>query len=126
LLDRKTFPGATAYYAAAQRGWKKRLATVSPWPVRLNVLRVGDTAIATNPGELFVEYGLELRRRSPARVTLISELTDGYCGYVPTLRAFRRGGYETWPAPTSQLAVAAGAQIVQSTRKLLDRTFTRR
>jgi hypothetical protein len=92
-------------------------------PVHLNVLRIGDTAICTNPAELFVEYGLQIRERSPARVTLISELTDGYIGYVPTRLAFERGGYETWPAPTSQLAPEAGDAIVQATRELLERAF---
>jgi hypothetical protein len=91
--------------------------------VRLNVLRVGDAAVCTNPAELFVEYGLAFRERSPARVTLISELTDGYVGYVPTERAFARGGYETWAAPTSQLVPEAGEQIVRATQGLLEKAF---
>ncbi|MBI4025747.1 MAG: hypothetical protein HY360_12255 [Verrucomicrobia bacterium] len=117
--------GAHEYYMQAQAEWPHRMAVHSPWPVRLNVLCVGDAVIATNPAELFVEYGLEMRRRSPACVTLVSELTDGYCGYVPTRRAFRRGGYETWPAPTSQLEPKAGDQIVRATQKLLQKVFAR-
>lgn len=54
-----------------------------------------EAAISTNPAELFVEFGLEIKRRSPFPVTLISELTNGYCGYVPTEAAFEHGGYET-------------------------------
>jgi hypothetical protein len=54
---------------------------------------------------------------------LISELTDGYCGYVPTELAFSRGGYETWPAPTSQLVPAAGSRIVAATKQLLQKGF---
>lgn len=123
LLDRKGWPSSYPYYAGAQRNWPKRLAKLSPWPVRLNVLRVGDTAICTNPAELFVEFGLEIRKHSPARVTLISELTDGYCGYVPTELAFSRGGYETWPAPTSQLAINAGTRIVCATQLMLKTGF---
>jgi len=88
----------------------------------VNVIRIGDAVICTNPAELFVEFGLEIRRHSPARVTFVAELTDGYCGYVPTLKAFSRGGYETWPAPTSQLATCAGKQIVTATRRLLTET----
>lgn len=125
LLDRKSWPSAYPYYAAARREWPQRLARFSPWPVRLNVLRVGDTAICTNPAELFVEFGMEIRKFSPAGVTLISELTDGYCGYVPTELAFSRGGYETWPAPTSQLAMDAGSRIVESTRRLLEEALAR-
>jgi neutral ceramidase len=114
---------ARAYYERAAAEWPRRLAEESPVPVRLSVLRVGDAALCTNPAELFVEYGLAIRERSPARVTLISELTDGYVGYVPTERAFTRGGYETWIAPSSQLVPEAGEQIVRATRDLLEKAF---
>ena len=115
-------PHHRRYYTAAQAEWSARLAHHNPVPVRLNVIRIGDTVLCTNAAELFVEYGLAIRRQSPARVTFISELTDGYCGYVPTAKAFLRGGYETWPAPTSQLAPSAGPQIVAATRRLLRQT----
>ena len=42
-----------------------------------------------------MEFGLEIKERSPFEVTLISELTNGWCGYVPTEKAFTEGGYET-------------------------------
>jgi hypothetical protein len=71
----------------------------------------------------FSEYGLQIREISPARVTLMAELTDGYAGYVPTPLAFSRGGYETWPAPTSQLVPEAGEQTVSATRGLLESAF---
>jgi hypothetical protein len=38
--------------------------------------------------------------------------------------AFSRGGYETWPAPTSQLPPEAGAQIVEATIALLGSAFS--
>ncbi|MCG3146680.1 MAG: hypothetical protein PCFJNLEI_00114 [Verrucomicrobiae bacterium] len=109
---------ARKYYEDSQANWPPPAA-----PVMLNVIRIGDTVICTNPAELFVEFGLEIRRNSPARVTFISELTDGYCGYVCTKKAYSRGGYETWPAPTSKLAHSAGPQFVAATRKLLKRAF---
>jgi len=56
-----TWASARSYYEQARSEWPRRAAERSPWPVRLNVLRVGDTAIATNPAELFVEYGLAMR-----------------------------------------------------------------
>jgi neutral ceramidase len=114
---------ARGYYEQNAAGWPRRLAEESPVPVRLSVLRLGDAAICTNPGELFVEYGLALREHSPARVTLISDLTDGYVGYVPTHLAFERGGYETWPAPGSQLMPEAGDAIVRPTLDLLESAF---
>ena len=122
----KTRPATQRYYQAAQADWPRRLKAENPVTVQVNVVRIGDAVICTNPSEFFVEHGLTIRKQSPARVTFISELTDGYCGYVPTLKAFSRGGYETWPAPTSQLASVAGKQIVAGTSQLLRKVFNSR
>lgn len=107
------------YYAYAASIWAEHLKQHNPLPVRVNVLRIGDAVLCTNPAELFVEFGLQIRAMSPARVTFVSELCDGYAGYVPTLLAFSRGGYETWCAPSSQLDLSAGEQIVAATEKLM-------
>ena len=88
--------------------------------MRVNIIRIGDTVICTNPAELFVEYGLQIRDSSPARVTFISQLTDGYIGYIPTELAFSRGGYETWCAPSSKMDVSTGQQIVDTTVRMLN------
>lgn len=111
------------YYERAEQSWPRRLQEENPCAVNLHVLRIGDVAICANPAELFVEFGLQIKESSPARVTFISELTDGYCGYVPTAKAFARGGYETWCAPTSGLTFDAGDQIVTATRALLRDAF---
>jgi len=111
------------YFGAARDEWPRMLREESPVSVRLSVLRIGDAAICANPAELYVEHGLAIKASSPARVTLISELTDGYVGYVPTKDAFRRGGYSTWPADTSKLAEDAGEIIVEATGGLLKQAF---
>jgi len=111
------------YYLANQADWPRLLREESPMPVRLNVLRIGEAAICTNPAELYVEHGLAIKAGSPARVTLVSELTDGYVGYVPTREAFGRGGYSTWPARSSRLVEDAGDRIVAETKRLLAEAF---
>jgi len=108
-----------AYYRSMEADWPRRLREESPVEVRINVVCIGDTVICTNPAELFAEFALEIRRACPARVTLISQLTDGYVGYVPTETAFTRGGYETWPSGTSKLIPEAGTMIVERTTNLL-------
>lgn len=113
---------SVAFYAACEADWPRKMREESPVEVKLNVVRIGDTAICTNPAELFSEFALAIREASDARVTLISQLTDGYCGYIPTPAAFERGGYETWPCSTSKLAVDAGEQIVNATARLLAET----
>lgn len=121
----KTYPAwpDIDYYDRAAAQWPQRLETENPFAVRLNVLRIGDAVICTNPAELFVELGMEIKTDSPARVTFVTELTDGYCGYVPTPSAFNNGGYETWCAPSSQLEYSGGDQMVQATRTLLEEVF---
>lgn len=50
-------------------------------------------AIVTVPGELFVELGQELRRRSPADATWVMANAYDSSGYIPTMRAACQGGY---------------------------------
>ena len=115
--------GRTDYYREAQETWPRYRADNNPWQLRINVLRIGDAALCFNPGELFVEFGLEMRAASPGRITFINQLTDGYAGYIPTPLAFSRGGYETWCAPSSRLAPEAGDAIVAATIELLRAVF---
>ena len=65
------------------------------YPMEMHVLRLGDVAIATNPFELFLDYGVQIQSRSPAAQTFLIQLASprdfGY--YVPTPRALEGGGY---------------------------------
>jgi neutral ceramidase len=62
--------------------------------IAVNVLRLNDTALVGIPGEVFVEIGLNIKKSSPLRHTLILELTNGALCYLPTKSAFDKGGYE--------------------------------
>ena len=58
-------------------------------------MRLGDVAIATNPFELFLDYGVQVQAQSAAPQTVLIQLASpvehGY--YVPTPRALGGGGY---------------------------------
>lgn len=89
--------------------------------VELQAIGFGDVAIITNPFELFVEFGLEIKAASPFRNTLVACLTNGGHGYVPTKEAFEHGGYETHRTVfTSRLSKDAGDIIVQESLALLE------
>lgn len=62
-------------------------------PIEFHVLRLGDVAIATNPFELFLDYGIQIKGRSKAALTLLSQLTCDHQGYLPTRRAVAGGDY---------------------------------
>ena len=59
----------------------------------LHFLRLGDVAVATNPFELYVDYGLRIKSRSPAAQTMVVQLTTDGAAYLPTTRAVAGGGY---------------------------------
>lgn len=88
--------------------------------VEFQAIAFGEVAIVTNPAELFSIYGVKVKQASPFEVTFVSSLTNGYCGYVPTVEAFRHGGYETYRTVyTSRLAKDAGDRILQESIDLL-------
>ena len=62
-------------------------------PVELQVIRVGDAAFLAVPAEVFVEIGLELKRRARHK-TFIVGIANGYIAYFPTRAAYPDGGYE--------------------------------
>jgi neutral ceramidase len=89
-----------------------------PDHVRKNHLIVlGDLAIVFVPGELFAEFGIEIKKRSPFRHTLVVELLSESVGYVPTLKAYEEGGYQ--PAVGTRLAPGGGELIVEKALALL-------
>ncbi|MFW6153727.1 MAG: hypothetical protein ACOC95_00755 [Planctomycetota bacterium] len=56
-------------------------------PADLHVLRLGDAVLATNPFELFLDYGMRIKARSPAAQAVLVQLAGGSQGYLPTRRA---------------------------------------
>ncbi|MDA0709196.1 MAG: hypothetical protein O3B73_03185 [bacterium] len=89
-------------------------------PVEIMGLAFGDTAVITNPAELFTQLGIEIRDRSPFAVTLVSELTNGYCGYVGDIDDFARQGYETHRSVyTCRLSKDSGRRIVEMSVAIL-------
>ena len=97
-----------------------------PLPVHdvgLTALKLGrNIVIVTNPTELFCDFGLAIKSASPVKYSLVSELTNGALGYIPTPQAFEEGGYEIRKLPgNSFLAVNAGEQIVAASVNLIYR-----
>lgn len=63
------------------------------YSMELHALRVGDCAFATNPFELFLDYGQMICARSRAGRTFLVQLACDVGRYLPTARAVATGGY---------------------------------
>ena len=81
-------------------GWHKRIIDRynqqkdNPYhSTGVHVIRLGDVAIASNPFELFLDFGIRIKARSKAVLTFMVQLTDGHGSYVPTAKAEAGGGY---------------------------------
>lgn len=61
--------------------------------MELHTLRLGEAALCTNPFELFLDYGLQIKARSRAAQTFVVQLCCGSVGYLPTAKAEKHGGY---------------------------------
>jgi neutral ceramidase len=93
------------------------------YDVDIHVLKLGkDIVIASNPCELFTEFGLDIKSQSPFKYTMVTELTNGTIGYVPTLKAYEEGGYEV-RKPANRVEKNAGEKIVKNTVELLKELY---
>jgi len=85
----------------------------------IQAFRIGDCGVVALTGEIFCQFGIDLKAASPLNPTFIIELANDYTGYVPTRIGHEQGGYETWLARSSYLAPDAGEQMVEAALGLL-------
>lgn len=79
---------------------RREIERVSPrMSVEAHVIRLGDLAIATNPFEYYLDFGIRIKARSPAVQTFVVQLA-GAGTYVPTERAVAGRSYGAVPAST--------------------------
>jgi hypothetical protein len=90
---------------------------------RSHVIRIGDLALATNPFELFVDYGLRIKARSIAAQTVVSQITAGTGWYLPTERAVEGGSYGAMPA-VCKVGPEGGRELVEVTLEMISELFS--
>ena len=99
-------------------------AMPTEYAVPVSVARLGPFAIAANPGEVFVEDGLLIKKQSPFPHTVVAELANDDIGYQPTRRAFTQQGYEPLVGAT-RVSPEGIEQIVETTVRLLKTMYER-
>ncbi|HOJ12032.1 MAG TPA: neutral/alkaline non-lysosomal ceramidase N-terminal domain-containing protein [Clostridiales bacterium] len=85
----------------------------------IQVIQIDDTVIATLPGEVFVEFGLKIKKESPFKNTLVFGLANDMIGYIPTEISFEEGGYEIKTAWSSKLDPRAGDVLASQVLDLI-------
>lgn len=91
-------------------------------PAEVHIIRLGEIAFATNPFEYYVDFGIQIKVRSPAIQTFLVQLA-GAGSYIPSPRSVLGGGYGSTPA--SNPVGPDGGQIladytVEALRKLFE------
>jgi hypothetical protein len=81
-------------------------------PTEVHIIRLGNIAIATNPFELFLDYGNQIKARSLAEQTFLIQLCCGSEGYLPTLKAEKGGHYSAFVS-SGYVGHVGGEQLVR-------------
>ena len=76
-------------------------------------IRVGDCAILASPLELLAQIGLNLKKASPFKHTLVAGYSNGYMHYGPPASYYEAGGYEV----TQSLLAPEWQKIFESKSK---------
>ncbi len=115
-----------------QSWWPSRLRTIiqcadgqlvpAPVPVETHIIQLGDAAIATCPFELFLDYSMRIKARSPAAQTLVLQLAGGLGWYLPTAKALQGGGYGAMPAVCA-VGPEGGGVFVEDTLQAIGSLF---
>ncbi len=90
----------------------------------IHILKLGPVAIATNPFELFLDYGNKIKARSYAEQTFLIQLANGSEGYLPTEKAEKGGHYSAFIS-SGKVGHIGGEQLVNETLKEINGMFSR-
>lgn len=96
-----------------QRYQRQQSGDETPFTTEVHVIRIGDVAVATNQFELFTDFGVAMKARSPALQTFVIQLA-GPGTYLPSARAARGGGYSAIPE-SNEVGPEAGQVLVDHT-----------
>jgi hypothetical protein len=89
----------------------------------VHVFRIGDVALVSEPCELYCQFGIDMKRRSPTPFTAVIGLADGYAGYCPTIAGILGGGYSGRPIRWTRLEPYAGYKMVEAAGPMLNRLW---
>ena len=90
--------------------------------IEVHIVRIGNVVFATNPYELFLDYGNQIRALSHASQTFIIQLCCGSDGYLPTKKAEEGGHYSAYVS-SGTVGHAGGELLVRKTVEEINKMF---
>jgi hypothetical protein len=90
--------------------------------IEVHFIKFGDVAIATNPFELFLDYGNRIRARSKAKQTFLIQLACGVNGYLPTEKAEKGSHYSAYVS-SGWTGHEGGDILVRTTLEEINKMF---
>lgn len=106
---RVAFMARNWHYGVVKRYEQQQRDPAATYPVEIHVVRLGDLVVCSNPFELYCEYGIRIKARSPATQTFIVQMS-GFGSYLPTERAQAAGHYSA--IPQSNIIGPEGGQML--------------
>lgn len=92
--------------------------------MEVQTFRIGVLVLAGFPGELFVEFGLELKQKSLAKFTMVQTHSNGISGYIVTHEAMKQGGYETGLTNRTRHYPETGYRMIAMAEEHVKRWFS--
>lgn len=92
------------------------------YPIEMHIIKLGNVAFATNPFELFLDYGNRIKARSKAEQTFILQLTCGRGGYLPTEKAEKGSHYSAY-ITSGNVGHEGGDLLVRKTVEEINKMF---
>jgi hypothetical protein len=117
------YPGWTDYGPKEIERFRKERQEYETYQSGVTVLRIGDAALVGLGTEMFVEFQLMIKERSPFEHTYVASYANDYAGYVATRRAFMGGSYEVWPTLNARIGREGGYLMVDKAVELLEELY---
>ncbi len=117
----------TKAYRRMERGNRVRkrfeLQQINPnMPIEVHAIRMGETAFATNPFELYLDYAIRIRELSRAMQTFLVQKAGCNGTYLPSERSVAHKGYGSVPASTD-IGPEGGDKLVEWTVAAVNRMW---
>jgi len=86
--------------------------------LELTIIALNDIAFVAIPGEYFVEFQIEIKKKSPFKNTFLLTTSNGYVSYIPNSIAYEQEGME---AEAAKFIKGSGEKIRDKILEMLEK-----